>query len=678
LIYFGTRLSNDVDLAGIVVATSPGQRESQADVDPGMTLLPQSGGPFHGEPAIALGALTRFELFEVDTAPDRLALLFVDKELECYVRLSWCMLETGILSCWTEIDNNGTAELPLRWFAALSLPLPDWAEEIMQVSGGWGAEFQLSRTPLRTGKIEKVNRTGRSGFNGANYAIVLEKEVIETSGRVLAAHLAWSGNSRSFVESLPTGDRQLQLGEWLATGELPLRPGERYRSPEALLAFSAVGLTGVRRSFHAEFRSRQAKAGVAFGERKVHFNSWEAVYFDFDEQKLIDLAVQAAAVGAERFVLDDGWFKGRRDDGSSLGDWSVDAERFPRGLRPLISHVAQLGMDFGLWVEPEMISPDSDLYRAHPEWCLHARGSERPTQRNQLVLDLTMQDVSEHLFERLSELLTDLPIAYLKWDHNRDLFPAISSGRPVARAQVLAYYELIDRLRLAHPHVEIEGCASGGGRVDWGLVGRVARFWPSDNTDPLERLRIQQAMSVFYPLEVIGSHVGAAPNPTTGRSHTMAFRARVAMFGHFGIEANPGDLSDDEKAELRLHAALYKRYRELLHSGTLAFGRCADPDVTIATVVAVDRTEALALVTCTMQSHRNVGPLIRLPGLASGRRYRVTLLEPWPTYTERRFAELEAWRRQPIFDSEVLEQVGLQLHVVRPETAWLIHLAEVP
>jgi alpha-galactosidase len=677
LIYFGARLGDDVDLASIVVATSTGQRESQADEDPGLTLLPQSGGPFHGEPAIAIGGLTRFDLFDVERAPDRLTLLFLDKDLDCYVWLSWCMLETGVLSCWTEIDNKGTAVLPLSWFAALSLPLPDWAEEIMQVSGGWGAEFQLSRTPLRTGKIEKVNRTGRSGFDGANYEIVLEEEAKETSGRVLAAHLAWSGNSGGFVESLPTGERHLQLGEWLASGELTLQPGERYRSPEALLAFSAQGLNGVRRAYHAEFRSRQAAAGVGLGERKVHFNSWEAVYFDFDEQRMFDLAVQAAAVGAERFVLDDGWFKGRRNDRSSLGDWSVDAERFPRGLRPLISHVAQLGMDFGLWVEPEMISPDSDLYRAHPDWCLHARGSERPTQRKQLVLDLTIPDVREHLFARLSKLLTDLPIAYLKWDHNRDLFPAISSGRPVAREQVLGYYELVDRIRLAHPHVEIEGCASGGGRVDWGLVGRVARFWPSDNTDPLERLRIQQAMSLFYPLEVIGSHVGAAPNPTTGRLHTMAFRARVAMFGHFGVEANPGALSDDERAQLKLHAALYKRYRQLLHSGTLTFGRCADPDVTIATVVAINRTEALALVTRTTQSGTNVGPLIRFPGLASGRRYCVTLLEPWPTYTKERFAELEAWRDQPVFDSEVLEQVGLQLHVVRPETAWLIHLAEV-
>jgi alpha-galactosidase len=677
LIYFGERLSDELDLTRIAAATSPGQRESQADEDPGLTLLPQSGVPFHGEPAIVLDGPTGFELTNAEVTPDRLTLLLLDNELDCCLRLHWRMLKTGLLSCWTEIDNRGPAALSLHWLAALSLPLPDWAKMTMQVNGGWGTEFQLSRTSLRTGKIEKVNRTGRSGFDGANYAIVMEEDAEESSGRVLAAHLAWSGNSRSFVETLPTGERQLQLGEWLAPGELQLGPGERHRSPEALFAFSGKGLNGMRRAYHAEFRTRQANAGIGQGERKVHFNSWEAVYFDFNEQRLFYLAEQAAAVGVERFVLDDGWFKGRRNDRSSLGDWSVDSERFPRGLRPLIDHAARLGMDFGLWVEPEMISPDSDLYRARPDWCLHAGGSERPTQRNQLVLDLTRAEVREHLFTMLSKLLTNQPIAYLKWDHNRDLFPATSAGRPAARRQLLGYYELIDRLRRVHPHVEIESCASGGARADWGLAGRVARFWPSDNTDPVERLRIHHAMSLFYPLEVMGSHVGAAPNPTTGRSHAMAFRARVAMFGHFGIEANPVALSLDDRTVLERHAALYKRYRPLLHGGTLTYGRCADPDITIATVVAPDQTEALSLVTRNTQSGTNVGPLVRLSGLASGRRYRLSLLEPWPSYAERRFANADYWRSRPIFDADVLQQVGVQLQLVRPETAWLIHLAEV-
>jgi alpha-galactosidase len=576
-----------------------------------------------------------------------------------------------------EVENWGSKPIALHWLAALSIPLPDWADTTLQVHGSWATEFQLARTPLRTGKVEKVNRTGRSGFDGANYVVVLEEGSNERSGSVLAAHLAWSGNSRGFVETLPTGERQLQVGEWLQPRELSLEQGQRYRSPEALVAFSSQGLNGIRHAYHAEFRSRQAAANLSQGKRKVHFNSWEAVYFDLDEQRLSTLAREAASVGAERFVLDDGWFKGRRNDRSSLGDWSVDEERFPHGLRPLIDQVLELGMDFGLWVEPEMISPDSDLYRSRPEWCLHGVERDRPTQRNQLVLDLTRQDVREHLFATLGKLLTDQPISYLKWDHNRDLFPAMSSGRPVARKQVLGYYELIDSLRLAHPHVEIEGCASGGGRVDWGLVGRVTRFWPSDNTDPVERLRIQRSMSLFYPLEVMGSHVGAAPNPTTGRSHSMAFRARAAMFGHLGIEADPSLLDESERLELKRHVSFYKRYRHLLHGGIFSYGWCADPNVEIATVVADDQTEALALVTRTTHSDRSVGPLVRIPGLGSGRRYRISLVEPWPAYAKARFADLDYWQSQPVLEANVLSQVGLQLHVVRPDTAWLIHLTEV-
>jgi alpha-galactosidase len=225
--------------------------------------------------------------------------------------------------------------------------------------------------------------------------------------------------------------------------------------------------------------------------------------------------------------------------------------------------------------------------------------------------------------------------------------------------------------------VEIEGCASGGARIDWGLAERVSRFWPSDNTDPGERLRIQHAMSLFYPLEVIGSHVGAAPNPTTGRSHDMAFRARIAMFGHFGVEADPGRLSEDERAMLEQHVRLYKRYRHLLHRGTLHFGDCADPEVRIATSVSLDQSEALALVTRTTQSGTSVGPLVRFSGLDGRRRYRITLLEPWPSHSRARFVDSDYWQAQPVLDGTLLERIGLQLHLVRPETAWLIHLAEV-
>jgi alpha-galactosidase len=331
-------------------------------------------------------------------------------------------------------------------------------------------------------------------------------------------------------------------------------------------------------------------------------------------------------------------------------------------------------MDFGLWIEPEMVSPQSELARAHPDWCLHAGRAERPTQRHQLVLDLTRSEVRNYLFEAIDRLLRGNAIAYLKWDHNRDLFPAMSHGRPAGHWQTLAYYDLLDRIRRAHPEVEIESCASGGARVDFALAGRAARFWTSDNTDPVERLRIQRAMSLFYPLEVIGSHVGAAPNPTTGRSTAMLFRARAAIFGHFGVEADPGRLDDEERSILRAHAELYKQHRRLLLRGRLSYGDCSDPDVSIAIVSSADGSEALALVTRTTHSRTAVGPPVRFPGLREEGRYRVRLLEPWPARSAERFEDEEFWRAEPVLDGATLGQVGVQLHLVRPDTAWLIHL----
>ncbi|MCW3796904.1 alpha-galactosidase [Sphingomonas sp. BN140010] len=677
LVSFGRRLARDTDLSVIAGATMQGLRESQPDFDPGLTLLPQAGHGFSGEPAIALPGFSNFEPVDVETRPDRLVVTYRDEGRHLLLRTRWEMLPSGLLSSAAEIENAGRIAIPLEWLAALSLPLPDWAGEALQVHGHWGAEFQLAGTRLQTRKVEKVNRTGRSGFDGAHYAIAHEGWANETVGKVVAAHLAWSGNCRSFIETLPTGERQLQMGEWLAPGEIILRPGERYSSPEALLVCSEAGFNGVRSAFHAEARTRQRASEIGTGPRKVHFNSWEAVYFDLDEKRLFALAQASAAIGAERFVLDDGWFKGRRDDHSSLGDWFVDLERFPRGLTPLIEHVASLGMDFGLWVEPEMVSADSDLYRSHPDWCLHA-GAYRPTQRHQLVLDLTRADVREHLWQLLDTLLRNHGIAYLKWDHNRDLFPAISGGESAAHRQTLGFYEVVDRLRALHPRVEIESCASGGGRVDFGMMTRAARFWASDNTDAVERLRIQRAMSLFYPLQMIGSHVGAAPNPTTGRSLDMAFRARVAMFAHFGVEADPEELSDHDRATLKAHAALYKKWRGLLHSGDTFYGSCADPDITIMTVSAPDRSQALTLVARATQSGAAIAPAIHIPGLNPTWRYRVSLLEPWPEAARKRFTDPAFWERQPVIDGATLGDIGVQLHVVRPETAWLIHLAAVP
>ncbi|HQN52708.1 MAG TPA: alpha-galactosidase, partial [Phenylobacterium sp.] len=349
------------------------------------------------------------------------------------------------------------------------------------------------------------------------YMLVGEAGFSQATGEVTGAHLAWSGDARMLAERLRDGRIQLQGGELFLPGEVSLAPGETYDTPILYAARSGAGLNGLSDRFHPFVREVILGGRLKAKPRPVHFNTWEAVYFRHDLTELKALADLAAEVGAERFILDDGWFKGRNDDTTSLGDWIPDAAKYPNGLTPLIDRVRGLGLEFGLWVEPEMANLDSDLVRAHPDWLLHVDDRAQPVGRGQYVLDLTRPEVADHLFARLDALLAQHEIGYLKWDMNRDLTHAASRGRPASRRQTLAVYALIDRLRAAHPDVEIESCASGGGRADFEILKRTDRIWTSDCNDPVERQTIQQGFSIFFPPEVMGAHVGPAASHTTAR-----------------------------------------------------------------------------------------------------------------------------------------------------------------
>ncbi len=318
-------------------------------------------------------------------------------------------------------------------------------------------------------------------------------------------------------------------------------------------------------AFHAYLRSRPQHPSTP---RPVLLNIWEAVYFDHDLDTLRGLADIAASCGVERFVVDDGWFHSRRSDDAGLGDWWVDTTVWPNGLTPLIDHVRGLGMQFGIWVEPEMVNPDSDLYRAHPDWTLVDERYPVVLGRNQLVLDLGRAEVCEYLFAHLDALLGDHDIAYVKWDMNRDLVAATSGGRAGVHRQTLGVYALFDRLRAAHPGVEFETCASGGGRVDFGIFERTDRAWTSDSIDALDRQQIQRGFSLLFPPELMGTHIGSPVAHTTGRSHGLGFRAIAAMFGSLGIEWNLLKASDRDRADLAEIIAMHKRLRPFLHHGT--------------------------------------------------------------------------------------------------------------
>ncbi|MEE1928981.1 alpha-galactosidase [Streptomyces sp. TRM 70351] len=561
----------------------------------------------------------------------------------------------------------------------LTLPVPPEATELLDFTGHHLRERSPQRTPFTQGLRVRENRTGRTGYDSAHLLVAGTEHFGNRSGEVWGVHTAWSGNHRTFAERTFHSVSLLGCGELLLSGEVLLAPGEHYTTPWAY-GSCGTGLDELSARFHRELRARPHHPSAP---RPVTLNTWEAVYFDHDLDRLRALADAAAAVGAERFVLDDGWFGSRRDDRRGLGDWYVSPQAWPDGLGPLTSHVTGLGLEFGLWVEPEMINEDSDLARAHPEWIMAAGDRPPRTARSQQVLDLARPEAYAYVLARLDDLLGAHPIGYLKWDHNRDLVDA--GHRPTGRAgvhgQTLAAYRLMDELRRRHPGVEIESCSSGGGRVDLGILERTDRVWVSDCIDALERQQIQRWTNALIPLELMGTHVGSGVAHTTGRRHVLDFRAGTALFGHFGIEWDLTAASAADLDRLRAWTALYKELRPLLHSGTAVHADHPDPACHLHGVVARDASDAVfALVATASSALYPPGP-VRLPGLDPGAVYRVRPQPPGdlPDGNAHDWGvELPWWTPGGVeLPGRVLARAGVQAPVLYPERLVLLRATRV-
>jgi alpha-galactosidase len=506
----------------------------------------------------------------------------------------------------------------------LALPVPPRAREILDFAGRWGKERTPQRRELVVGVHEREGRKGRTGSDAATVLSVGVPGFGFASGEVWGLHVGFSGNHRHHAERLSTGVQVLGGGELLLPGELRLEVGESYRSPWVYASYGD-GLDEQARRFHRWLRSRDRHPTRP---RPTTINVWEAVYFDHDLARLRDLADRAAALGVERYVLDDGWFAGRRDDHAGLGDWVVDADVWPDGLDPLIDHVTGLGMEFGLWFEPEMVNEDSDLARAHPEWILQTGDRLPPRSRDQQVLNLGIPEAFDHVLGQMTAILTDHDIAYVKWDHNRDLVDAGTwpTGAAGVHEQTLAAYRLMDELRARFPGLEIESCSSGGARVDLGVLERTDRVWVSDCIDPLDRQQMNRWTMQLLPPELMGSHIASGVSHSTGRWHELSFRAGTALFGHLGIEWDLARATDVENRDLAEWIALYKEHRHLMHTGDVVRVDGIDPSLLVYGAVAPDASEALFFLASVGRS--DVTPLGRvlLPGLAPERRYRVSPL----------------------------------------------------
>ncbi|KQQ08756.1 alpha-galactosidase [Rathayibacter sp. Leaf296] len=528
----------------------------------------------------------------------------------------------GILTQRLAVTNLGTTTYQLVTLQA-TFPLPWDSTELLDTTGRHLRERTPQRHDFTFGRHVRESRRGRPGADATLLLACGTPGFGFGHGLVHAVHVGWSGNHRVAAERVTTGDAALTGGELYLPGELPIAPGATVLSPIVYGSWGN-GLDDLAHRFHALWRARPHHPSRP---RPITLNTWEAVYFDHDLARLTALAEAAAEVGVERFVLDDGWFRGRRDDTAGLGDWSVDEDVWPDGLAPLTDRVSALGMEFGLWVEPEMVNSDSDLAREHPDWLLRARAALPVTGRGQHVLDLSHPDAYDHLFERLSSLLDEYPIAYLKWDHNRDLVDAGSGPGASARvhATTLALYRLLDELRAAHPGLEIESCASGGSRVDLGILDRTDRVWVSDDLDPIERLGNQRYTGLVVPPEMMGMHLTSPRVHATGRTVDLDFSAAVALLGHTGIEWDLTTTDARTRADIAHWVARAKRLRDLVATGRTVNGDPADPSLDVRGVISQDRRRGVFVLSQVAMSTSYPTGRVVLPGLQRDARYVVTV-----------------------------------------------------
>jgi alpha-galactosidase len=613
--------------------------------------------------------------------------------------LSYVLDAAGVLkvdSTLTRHTDGFPADYQLAEVTTL-LPLPRRAAEVLDFTGKWCRERAPQRRPLAFGGHLRQSRRGKPGFDSPFLLAAGTPGFGFRAGEVWAVHVGWSGNQRYVVDLLPEGAGEhaaaLGGGELLKPGEISLAPGASYQAPTCYFAWSDEGLDGISERFHRMLRARDSHPATP---RPLLLNTWEAVYFDHDLDRLKALADRAARIGVERLVLDDGWFTGRRDDTSALGDWTVDDDVWPQGLAPLVDHVHGLGLQFGLWVEPEMISLDSRLAAEHPEWILGPSAGLGPSSRHQYGLNLADPGAWKYLLESIDTLVGKYGVDFLKWDHNRDLPEAVLRGpgagdgegvggdRPGMHAQTLAFYRLLDALKQRHPRLEIESCAGGGGRIDLGVLEHTDRVWASDCNDPVERQSIQRWTGQLLPPELVGAHVGGPQAHTTHRVTDQSFRLATALFGHAGIEQDLTKCTDDELDRLATWAELYRELRPLLHTGTVVRadltapgyqGQDANPTF-LHGVVADDKRHALFCWARIATSPEGESGRIPIPGLSPDQDYRLRIRTEFGAPTWHHHAPptwvtqaLAGWIAVP---GAILVGSGLPMPTLDPQQAMLI------
>ncbi len=588
-----------------------------------------------GKPALATLPCT---YVEAEAEADTVEISLADGPTGTEVRLAYTVFrDVPIVTRSMVVRNGGGTALDLTCAMSASLDLADSDWRFVQLSGTWARERHVVERALVPGRQSVGSVRGASGYQHNPFIALRRASTTEDQGEAYGFSLVYSGNFLAEADVDAQGTTRVRMGIAPEGFRWRLDPGGELELPEAVLAYSEAGLGGLSDAYHVLYRERLARGIWRDRPRPVLINNWEGTYYDFDEPKLLEMAAASRDLGIELFVLDDGWFGERDDDTTSLGDWVVDRRKLPDGIGGLATKVEALGLRFGLWIEPEMVSEHSRLFADHPDWAIGVPGRARTEARQQFVLDLSRPEVVDHLFGVLSDVLGNAAVSYVKWDMNRNITEPYSLGLPADRQgeffhrYILGVYDLYRRLTAAFPEVLFESCASGGGRFDPGMLAFAPQTWTSDDTDAVERLRIQWGTSLVYPLSSMGAHVAAVPNHQTGRLTPLATRAAVAFFGVFGYELDPTRLSAEEQHEVIDQVAFYTAHRELFQRGRFVRLRSpfdGDGDRTAWMVVAPDGRQAVVGVYQGLNRPVPGPDRVKLRGLDPSLAYRVAL---WPS-----------------------------------------------
>ena len=541
---------------------------------------------------------------EHDDEAESIEISLYDKLIDGEIKLLYTVYEDyNVITRSAKFINHGKENFNISRALSASVDFFDSDFEMVQLSGAWSRERHVHSRKLNPG-IQRISSTrGASSAHQNPFLALKRPHTCEHHGEVFGFSLVYSGNFLAQIEVDHYDVSRLTMGihpfdfNWLLSG------GESFQTPEVVMVYSEHGLNGMSQTYHDLYRNRLVRGKWRDRERPVLINNWEGTYFDFDEEKIVSMAQQAKELGVELFVLDDGWFGERNDDTTSLGDWFVDEKKLPNGITGLAKKITAMGIDFGLWFEPEMVSKISELYRAHPDWIIQVPGRHRSHGRNQYVLDFSRKEVVDHIYDKMAKILKAAPISYVKWDMNRYMTEIGSAGLAVERQQEVAHrymlgvYNLFERLTTSFPDILFESCASGGARFDPGMLYYAPQTWTSDDTDAVERLKIQYGTSFVYPLSTMGAHISAVPNHQVGRNTSLKTRGNVAYFGVFGYELDITEMTDEEKQQVKQQILFYQEQRKLILNGD--FYRLESPfreDRNVTSWMVVSKDKQVALV----------------------------------------------------------------------------------